>query len=55
LLLVLEITPFPVMQADDLLDIDRITRPLCDQAHQYVWARMPLHFFDADGVWTRNR
>jgi hypothetical protein len=43
---------FPVMQADDLLDIDRITRPLCDQAHQ-MFGRDASPFFDADGVWRR--
>jgi len=45
---------FPVMQADDLLDIDRITRPLCDQAHQ-MFGREASPFFDDNGVWARNR
>jgi hypothetical protein len=45
---------FPMVQADDLLDIDRITRPLCDQAHQ-MFGRDASPFFDDDGVWARNR
>jgi hypothetical protein len=43
---------FPVVQADDLLDIDKITRPLCDQAHQ-MFGRDASPFFDANGVWRR--
>jgi len=43
---------FPVMQADDLLNVDRITRPLCDQAHQ-MFGRDASPFFDANGVWHR--
>jgi len=42
---------FPVMQADTLLDIDRITRPLCDQTHQ-MFGRDASPFFNVDGVWT---
>lgn len=42
---------FPVMQADNLLDIDRITRPLCDQTHQ-MFGRDASPFFNIDGVWT---
>jgi hypothetical protein len=25
---------FPIVQADNLLDVDRVIRPLCDQTHQ---------------------
>jgi Putative DNA-binding domain len=45
--------PFPVMQADSLLDIDRVIRPLCDQAHQ-MFGRQASPFFDADGAWIRR-
>ena len=45
---------FPVMQADNLFDLDRITRPFCDQAHQ-MFGRDASPFFDANGVWARNR
>jgi hypothetical protein len=44
--------PFPVMEADNLVEIDRITRPLCDQAHQ-MFGRPASPFFDEDGVWNR--
>jgi len=43
---------FPVVQADNLLEIDRITRPLCDQAHQ-MFGRDASPFFNANGVWIR--
>jgi hypothetical protein len=42
---------FPIMQADNLLDIDRVTRPLCDQAHQ-MFGRDASPSFDANGVWN---
>jgi hypothetical protein len=44
------IFPFPVMEADNLVEIDRITRPLCDQAHQ-MFGRDASPFFTSDGVW----
>jgi hypothetical protein len=44
--------PFPVMQADNLLDIDRVIRPLCDQAHQ-MFGRDASPYFNAHGVWNR--
>jgi hypothetical protein len=44
--------PFPVMEADNLVEIDRITRPLCDQAHQ-MFGRPASPFFDRNGVWRR--
>ncbi len=44
---------FPVMQADNLLDIDRITRPLCDQAHQ-MFGRDASPYFDREGVWIQQ-
>ena len=43
---------FPVVQADNLLEIDRITRLLCDQVHQ-MFGRDASPFFDANGVWNR--
>lgn len=45
--------PFPVMQADSLLDVDRVIRPLCDQAHQ-MFGRPASPYFNADGVWIRR-
>jgi hypothetical protein len=42
---------FPMMQADTLFDIDRIMRPLCDQAHQ-MFGRSSSSHFDANGVWS---
>jgi hypothetical protein len=46
------IFPFPVLEADNLVEIDRITRPLCDQAHQ-MFGRHSSPFFDTNGVWRR--
>jgi hypothetical protein len=43
------IFPFPVMEADNLVEIDRITRPLCDQAHQ-MFGRPTSPFTERDGV-----
>lgn len=45
--------PFPVMQADNLLEVDRVIRPLCDQAHQ-MFGRMASPYFNAEGVWIRR-
>lgn len=47
------IYPFPVMEADNLIEIDRVIRPLCDQAHQMFGRRLSLNF-NADGVWRRQ-
>ena len=44
---------FPVMEADNLVEIDWITRPLCDQAHQ-MFGRRSSPNFNADGVWNRR-
>jgi Putative DNA-binding domain len=44
--------PFPVLQADNLLDVDRVIRPLCDQTHQ-MFGRDSSPYFDDDGVWSR--
>jgi hypothetical protein len=41
---------FPCMQVDDLSEIDRIIRPLCDQAHQ-LFGRKGSPSFDGNGVW----
>jgi hypothetical protein len=43
--------PFPIMQADNLIDVDRVTRPLCDQAHQ-MFGRGASPYFDGVGNWT---
>jgi hypothetical protein len=42
--------PFPVVEADNLIEIDRITRPLCDQAHQ-MFGRRSSPYFNANGSW----
>jgi hypothetical protein len=44
--------PFPVVQADNLLDVDRVIRPLCDQTHQ-MFGRNSSPYFTAEGVWNR--
>jgi hypothetical protein len=44
--------PFPVVQADNFLDVDKVIRPLCDQAHQ-MFGRQASPYFNADGVWNR--
>jgi hypothetical protein len=44
--------PFPVVQADNFLDVDKVIRPLCDQAHQ-MFGRDSSPCFNADGVWNR--
>lgn len=41
---------FPFVQADDFSDIDRIIRPLCDQAHQ-MFGMTRSQSFDPDGQW----
>jgi hypothetical protein len=46
------IFPFPVMEADNLIEIDKVIRPICDQAHQ-MFGRPASPFFDDDGVWNR--
>jgi hypothetical protein len=38
------------MQIDDLIDIDRILRPICDQVHQ-LFGKEGSSSFNADGVW----
>jgi len=46
---------FPFLEVDDLVQFDRILRPLCDQVHQ-MFGREESPNFTADGVWTeRNR
>ena len=42
---------FPYMEVDDLSDVDRTIRPLCDQAHQ-MFGRDASPSFNAAGVWT---
>jgi hypothetical protein len=42
---------FPYMQVDELSDIDRVIRPLCDQAHQMFGREESSSFNDA-GVWV---
>ena len=46
------IYPFPVMQADNLIEVDKVIRPLCDQAHQ-MFGRDSSPYFTAEGVWNR--
>jgi hypothetical protein len=41
---------FPYMQVDDLSEIDRVIRPLCDQAHQ-LFGREGSPSFDHNAVW----
>jgi hypothetical protein len=45
--------PFPVVQADNLLDVDKVIRPLCDQAHQ-MFGRDASPHFNADGAWIHR-
>ena len=45
--------PFPVMEADNLIEIDKVIRPLCDQAHQ-MFGRRSSPNFNQDGVWNRR-
>jgi len=44
---------FPYMQIDDPSNVDRIIRPLCDQAHQ-MFGRDGSPSFDAEGVWVER-
>ena len=44
--------PFPVVQADNFLDADRVIRPLCDQVHQ-MFGKDSSPCFNAQGVWNR--
>lgn len=44
--------PFPVLQADNFLDVDKSIRPLCDQAHQ-MFGRDASPCFNPDGAWNR--
>lgn len=43
--------PFPVVQADNFLDVDKVIRPLCDQVHQ-MFGRDSSPFFNEEGVWN---
>jgi len=43
--------PFPVVQADNFLDVDKVIRPLCDQVHQ-MFGHNASPYFNADGVWN---
>ena len=45
--------PFPVMQTDNFVELDKVIRLLCDQAHQ-MFGRRSSPFFNADGVWNRR-
>ena len=46
---------FPFLEVDDLIQSDRILRPLCDQVHQ-MFGREESPSFNGDGVWIeRNR
>jgi hypothetical protein len=42
-----------VMEADNLIEIDRVIRPLCDQAHQ-MFGRRSSPNFNSDGAWNRR-
>lgn len=44
---------FPVMEADNFVEVDKVIRPLCDQAHQ-MFGRDSSPCFDGDGVWNRR-
>lgn len=44
---------FPFLQIDDLVQIDRILRPLCDQVHQ-MFGREESPKFTADGAWIEQ-
>ena len=46
--------PFPTVQADNLIEVDKVILPLCDQAHQ-MFGRSGSPCFDADGNWIRQR
>ena len=42
---------FPVVQADNLTELDRIMRPLCDQGHQ-MFGRNSSPCFNHEGTWV---
>jgi hypothetical protein len=44
---------FPNLQVDDLSQIDRVIRPLCDHAHQ-MFGREGSPCFDGNGVWIAS-
>lgn len=44
---------FPFTQVDDLANVDRIIKPLCDQTHQ-MFGEEGSPSFDAAGVWSRR-
>lgn len=44
----------PFVEVDDLIQLDRILRPLCDQVHQ-MFGREESPNFTADGTWTERR
>jgi hypothetical protein len=41
---------FPMMQAENLREVDRVIRPLCDQAHQ-MFGRTASRYFNGVGDW----
>jgi hypothetical protein len=45
--------PFPTMQADTLVGVDKTILPLCDQAHQ-LFAQEASPCFNPDGRWNRD-
>jgi hypothetical protein len=46
---------FPFMQVDDLINIDSLLRPFCDQVHQ-LFGKDRSHNFSEEGIWiARNR
>jgi hypothetical protein len=44
---------FPVVQADNFLDVDKVIRPLCDQTHQ-MYGLPASPYFTPEGVWNRR-
>jgi hypothetical protein len=44
---------FPAMQTESLIEVDKMIRPLCDQAHQ-MFGRDSSPCFNADGAWNRR-
>ena len=45
--------PFPIMQADTLVGVDKIIQPLCHQAHQ-LFGRDSSPCFTPEGRWNRD-
>ena len=45
--------PFPTMQADTLVGVDKIIQPLCHQAHQ-LFGRDSSPYFTLEGRWNRD-